>query len=109
MILKNLIIAIAVFIGLTTTAFARDYNEGKIYGTIEQVDVQKRILDVKGDDGKTYQFSYNPATDVEFKHKYWFDFDGSVEELKKGDWIEMEYDMSSPTFFVAKDIEVYRK
>jgi len=90
-------------------AVARNANEAKTYGVVMQTDAVKRILDVSGDDGKQYRFFINPATEIEVKRKYWFDSDIDLKEVKAGDWVEVEYAVTSPTYFVAKEIEVYRK
>ena len=90
-------------------ANARDAEKNKAYGVVRQTDEVKQIVDVAGDDGKQYRFFVTPGTEMEVKRKYWFDGDIDLSELKNGDWVEVEYLMTSPTYFVAKEIEVYRK
>ena len=82
-------------------------GEYDVYGTISDVDLAQRRVMLKSDDGKEYLFAVNPATDIEIKRKYWFDTRGELKDLKRGDWVKIEYKTMSPTYLVAEDIEVH--
>lgn len=84
-------------------------NEQEAYGTVSAIDVLKKEMTITGDDGNTYNFSINPATDIEIKRKYLPDTDGDLDDLKTGDWVKIEYKTTASGMVVAEDIEVHRE
>ena len=107
--MRRILFSLAVLSGLLTAAHPVRADDLEAYGMIQSVDVERRQVSIRGDDGKTYTFNTNPATEVEIKRKILFDTKGKLKDLKQGDWVKIEYKMTSPTFFIAKEIEVYRE
>lgn len=108
--MRKILLCAAILTGLA----ALNPSEGvaddmKMFGTVRAVDLTQRQISIRGDDGKEYSFNTNPATEIEIKHKYLFDTKGNLKDIKQGDWVKIEYEMTSPTFLVAEEIEVHRE
>lgn len=67
-----------------------DANKGKTFGTIDTIAVEENTFTLKGDDGNTYLFNVNEATEME-RNNSWFDEDITMTDLKTGDRVQIEY------------------
>lgn len=83
-----------------------DDSKSKTFGTIDTVTVAENTFTLKGDDGNTYLFNVNEATEME-KNSSWFDEDISITDLKTGDRVQIEYFSDNPDFLVVDELEIF--
>ena len=81
-------------------------DKGKTFGTIDAIAVEENNFTLKGDDGHTYLFNVNEATEME-KNSSWFDEDITITDLKTGDRVEVEYFSDNPDFLIVDELEVF--
>lgn len=93
---------------LSCTAFSAlaGVNKGKTFGTVDTVAVEENTFTLKGDDGNTYLFNVNEATEME-KDNSWFDEDITMTDLKTGDRVQVEYFSDNPDFLIVDEMEVF--
>lgn len=78
----------------------------KTFGTVDTIAVEESTFTVKGDDGNTYLFNVNEATEME-KNGSWFDEDITITDLKTGDRVQVEYFADNPDFLIVDEVEVF--
>ena len=83
-----------------------DANKGKTFGTIDTIAVEENTFTLKGDDGNTYLFNVNEATEME-RNNSWFDEDITMTDLKTGDRVQIEYFSDNPDFLIVDELEVF--
>ena len=94
-----LILALAVLVGLTTSASAADTTKGKI----KSVTVDKKEFVMTDQNNKDWTFTLDDNTKIRLADK-----DVKLDDLKAGDEVEIKYEKKGDKL-IAQDLKCERK
>jgi hypothetical protein len=106
--MKKNLAALFMALGLLSSPAIAD-ETADTFGTVTAITREAKTFDIKGDDGRSYTFSVNPATSFDIENKNNMpDRDSTFEEMRVGDWVKIEYYFSTPSDLVADEVDIYR-
>lgn len=106
--MKKNLAALFMMLGLLSSPAMAD-DTADAFGTVTAITREAKTFDIKGDDGRSYTFSVNPATSFDIENKNNLtDRDSTFEEMRVGDWVKIEYYFVNPSKLVADEVDIYR-
>ncbi len=101
---------LAVLLLLTTLCY-ESYAAGtaEIFGTVDDIDYGQNIFTVAANDGRMYTFHVNDLTDIDIENQnYMRDKFYQLEDMRTGDWVQVEYFVSDASRLIADEVDVFR-